>query len=96
MGTSAVAIRERQIVKAFRRIGAITPYSAVSPHEIGVRRRVAFRRLLRCQVLIEADEGTYYLHEPAWHDLRSTRRRLLVTMLLIVAIAGIVTWLKIR
>ncbi len=96
MRTSAAATRERQIIKAFRRIGAVNPRGAVSPREIGVAKRTAFRRLLRHRVLIEADEGTFYVHDPAWRSLRAGRWRVGLTVLLPVVIAGVIVWLRIR
>jgi hypothetical protein len=91
MGAPAVAVviaREKQVVLAFRRAGATSPASAVSPESIGVDRRLAFRRLHERAVLREASSGAFYLDEPSWQALQSTRRRMGLTILTIVVLVS--------
>lgn len=97
MGASAVAVlvaKERHIVDAFRRAGAIDARSAVTPSTIGVAERLAFRKLRQHAVLREAGPGTFYLDEPSWEALRSMRRRLAVAWLIVVLIAALAVWMR--
>jgi hypothetical protein len=93
MGASAAAavilLREKQIVAAFRRAGATSPSAATTPGAIGVHERLAFQKLQRRAVLREAGSGSFYLDEPSWEALRSTRRRLALLVGLLALAGGL-------
>jgi hypothetical protein len=96
VGASSVPVviiaRERHIVDAFRRGGATSATSAVTPSAVGVSERVAFQRLRRRAVLQEASPGTFYLDESSWQALRATRRRMALGAILVVLSAAIIVW----
>ena len=97
MGAGAVAVivaKERHIVDAFQRAGAIDPRSAVVPAAIGVSERIAFRKLRQHAVLREANPGTFYLDEPSWQALRALRRRMALVWLVVVLFAAVVFWMR--
>jgi|KBSMisStaDraftv2_1062788.scaffolds.fasta_scaffold444520_2 hypothetical protein len=94
MGASAAAAvvlaKERHVVEAFQRAGATSPDRAVVPEDIGVDLAgIGGRRLLRHAVLRAASSGLYYLDEPTWVALRSTRRRLVFVMLVIIGLVAL-------
>ncbi len=100
MGTTAAAavvIREKHIVEAFRRAGAITPDAAATPDSLGVAQNVAFSILVRDAVLRESRPGSYYLDEPSWRAKRAMRQRVAIVALLITAVVVLVAiWRGIR
>ena len=88
MGATAAAViiaREKRIVAAFRGAGATTPSTAIPPATMGIGERVAFRRLCRRAVLREATPGAFYLDEPSWKTLRTSRQRVVL-----LAVIGLV------
>ena len=93
MGAAAAAVvlvKERHVVEAFQRARATSPERAVVPEDIGVDLAgVGGRRLLRHAVLRAAPSGLYYLDEPTWVALRSTRRRLAFVLLVIVGLMAL-------
>ena len=94
MGAAAVAIvhrREREVVDAFRRHGALSPATARDLDWLGVDPgSLGFTRLHRRAVVREATPGAYYLDEEVWAAVHDTRRRIGFIVLLVVALAAIV------
>jgi len=87
---AAVLVKERHVVEAFQRARATSPERAVVPEDIGVDLAgVGGRRLLRHAVIRATDARLYYLDEPTWIALRSTRRRLVFVMLVIVGLVAL-------
>jgi hypothetical protein len=87
---AAVLVKERHVVEAFQRARATSPERAVVPEDIGVDLAgVGGRRLLRHAVLRATATGQYYLDEPTWIALRSTRRRMVFVLLVIVGLAAL-------
>ena len=87
---AAVLAKERHVVEAFQRARATSPERAVVPEDIGVDLAgVGGRRLLRHAVLRAAPSGLYYLDEPTWVALRSTRRRMVFVVLVLVGLAAL-------
>jgi hypothetical protein len=87
---AAVLIKERHVVEAFQRAGATSPERAVIPDDIGVDLAgVGGRRLLRHAVLRATPSGQHYLDEPTWVALRSTRRRMVFVLLVIVGLVAL-------
>ena len=82
---AVIAIREREVVSAFRDVGATALVSAVTLDQVGVDRNVGFRRLRRHEVIREATPGRYYLDEGVWTAVRRTRRRLVLILFAILA-----------
>jgi hypothetical protein len=87
---AAVLVKERHVVDAFLRAGATSPERAVVPEDIGVDLTgVGGRRLLRHAVLRATSPDRYYLDEPTWVAIRSTRRRLVFVLLIVVGLAAL-------
>jgi hypothetical protein len=87
---AAVLAKERHVVEAFQRARATSPERAVVPDDIGVDLAgVGGRRLLRHAVLRATTSGQYYLDEPTWIALRSTRRRMVFVVLVIVGLVAL-------
>jgi len=87
---AAVLVKERHVADAFLRAGATSPERAMPPDDIGVDLGgVGGRRLLRHAVLREASAGRYYLDEPTWVAVRSTRRRLVFVILIVVGLMAL-------
>jgi hypothetical protein len=87
---AAVLVKERHVADAFVRARATSPERAVIPDEIGVDLGgVGGRRLLRHAVLREASAGRFYLDEPTWVAVRSTRRRMVFVMLIVVGLLAL-------
>ena len=87
---AVVLIKERHVVDAFLRAGATSPERAVVPQDISVDLTgVGGRRLLRHAALREGSAGRYYLDEATWVALRSTRRRLLFMLLIVIGLAAL-------
>lgn len=102
MGAPAVAAilrrREQEVIDDFREAGATSPDRAQSYQAMGVGDSLAIKRLRNRAVIREASPGVYYLDEEVWAAVVRTRRRLVITLLSIVALfslgvlLGIVKW----
>lgn len=99
MATTPVAVivaREKHIVEAFRKAGAITPDTAVDPAAIGVAKRVAFRKLCEHLALRQASPSTFYLDEANWREWRNRRRQMILLVVVLVLIAVVIAWSRTR
>ena len=102
MGAPAVAAilrkREQEVIDDFRAAGATSPDRAQSYHAIGLGDTLAIKRLENRAVIREAAPGTYYLDEEVWAAVVRTRRRLVITLLSLIALMalgvllGIIKW----
>lgn len=95
MGSAVAAIlalKEKQLVEHLRGQGALTAATAQTLSALSISDDVVFRRLRVRAVIREGAAGAYYLDEPSWAAVRSTRRRL-VTLALIVMTAVLIAWL---
>ena len=82
----AIVVKERHIVEAYQRAGATNPEAAATPDSLGVSQGGAFRILVRDAVLRETRPGFFYLDETSWADKRSTRQRIRLVMLVVLAV----------
>jgi hypothetical protein len=92
MGAAVAAIivaKEREIVEAFRDVGATTVATALPLDEVGVDENVGFRRLRMHEVVRESAPGRYYLDEGVWTAVQRTRRRVGLTLAAIAVILAI-------
>ena len=92
MGAAAAVLlaKERHIVTAFERIGAVTPDRARTPDEVGVdTQRLAWRRLRDRAIVREAGDGRYYLDVEVWEANRRLRRRMVVVFLVIAILVAL-------
>ena len=102
MGAPAVAAilrkREQEVIDDFRAAGATSPDRAQSYQAIGLGDSLAIKRLRNRAVIREVAPGTYYLDEEVWSAVVRTRRRLVVTLLSVIALMalgvllGIIKW----
>ena len=95
---AAVIIRkEKDLIAHFRGAGALSPATAKSVTELGVDTRLAWSILEARAIIREAGEGLYYLDEPAWVAHQKRRRRIAMTMLVIVlAVLAVSTFVTMR
>ncbi len=93
MGAPAVAAilrkREQEVIDDFRAAGATSPDRAQSYQAIGVGDSLAIKRLHNRAVIREAAPGMYYLDEEVWSAVVRTRRRLVVTLLSVIALLAL-------
>ena len=92
MGASvaAVLVKERHIVEAFERVGAVSASRAVRPMDLGIGvGGVGWRRLRERAVIRETSPGSeeYYADLEVYQSLRSLRRRMVLVALVVVALA---------
>lgn len=102
MGAPAVAAilrkREQEVIDDFRAAGATSPDRAQSYQAIGLSDTLAIKRLRNRAVIREAAPGVYYLDEEVWSAVVRTRRRLVITLLSMIALValgvllGIIKW----
>jgi hypothetical protein len=85
---AAVAVllaKERHIVSAFERVGAVTRDRARTPDDVGVdATKLAWRRLRDRAVVRDAGDGRYYLDVEVWEANRRLRRRMMVVLLTVI------------
>lgn len=97
MGAPAVAAviirKERELVDSFRGAGAISPATARSLDGVGVTEGWPLSRLRRRAIVREAEPGRYYLDEEVWQAMRGVRKRIMLTVLAVVAITGLLVWI---
>jgi hypothetical protein len=92
MGAAAAVLlaKERHIVTAFERVGAVTPERARSPDELGVdAQRLAWRRLRDRAIVRETSGGKYYLDVEVWQANRRLRRRILLVLLAVAILVAL-------
>lgn len=96
MGAAVAAVivaREREIVEAFRDVGATTVATALPLDEVGVDENIGFRRLRMHEVVREAAPGRYYLDEGVWTAVRRTRHRVAGVLLVVVIVVALMVLL---
>ncbi|MDQ2666107.1 MAG: hypothetical protein M3Z05_08870 [Gemmatimonadota bacterium] len=98
---SAVAvllIKERHIVEAMERIGAISPATARGLDDLqalGVDDRGMPWHALKSRVVVrQASEGLYYLDMEVWQAARRRRVRVLLLVVAVVVVAGLIRWMS--
>ena len=83
-----LALKRRQLIGTFDKVGATSATTARSREELGIRDSRLFRRLARRGVLHSAGDGTYFLDRlAAARDRR--RRRLVVAIVALLAVVGL-------
>ena len=86
-----IAVKRRQIIKEFKRLGATSEYHAITPEEHGIRRSLIFNGLKNSKVLVETADGRFYLNEVREKEVVAQRRRL--AFILIIILAGFLAFL---
>jgi hypothetical protein len=85
-----VVRKTQQITDAYKTSGATDHETARTPGELGLRRGLLFKRLVRRNVLIEIAPGRYYLDETSLeiYFARRKTRMMAVVIVLIALIAA--------
>jgi hypothetical protein len=90
---AAVAVllaKERHIVTACERVGAVTPERARTPEDVGVdAQRLAWRRLRERAIVRDAGDGRYYLDVEVWEANRRLRRRMMLVFLALILLLAL-------
>jgi hypothetical protein len=90
---AAVAVllaKERHIVTAFERVGAVTPERARTPEDVDVdAQRLAWRRLRERAIVRDAGDGRYYLDVEVWEANRRLRRRMMLVFLALILLLAL-------
>jgi hypothetical protein len=87
---AAVLIKERHIVDAFVRAGAVSAERARLPEDVGAHiGGIGWRRLRNRAVVREASpgEGLYYVDVEVWEATRRRQRRMLFVVFIVVVAA---------
>ena len=99
LGALVLAWRLWTLVRAFIRLGAVSPETAVPAAKLGVRQGAVFRRLIRQRVIVSTGDEHYYLDQARYREWRSTRRRraliLLSVLLALILIGFALGWLRV-
>ncbi len=95
MSGAAIILKQNKLMRTFRDAGAVSPDTARSVQELGVRNSWVFRRLVSRGVFILVGTERYYMDEQiaeAFVGQRRTRA-LVITALVLLAF---VIWLLVR
>ena len=98
MGTAAAVIlmKERRLVEAFERAGAVDPAHAIVPDAVGLDAEgLSWHRLHRRAVVRESEPGSgrFYLDREVWQATRGARRRMVLVVLLIAVALFVASYL---
>jgi hypothetical protein len=88
---AVVLIKERHIVEAFELAGSTSAERAIVPGDIGVHEvGIGWRRLRSRAIVREThpDSGRFYLDVEVWQSVRAMRRRLVMVMIVLLALAA--------
>jgi hypothetical protein len=90
MAVPARAIARRKVADAFFAADAVRPDSAIRYETPRFIRQRAFERMKDQGVLKPGKNGGYYLDVPVWHAAYAQRKKRIVTLLGLAAVAGAV------
>ena len=98
MGAAVAAIvarKEREVVEAFERAGALGPATARMPSELGIETEgIGWERLRSRAVIRDAADGRVYLDILVWQAVRRMRRRMAAVLILLVLLAGLALFFR--
>ncbi len=86
----AIAVKRKKILAKFRDLGALSPDSAKSSQDLGFRRSLLFRRMVRTGVLVDCGDGRYYLDETTQERDQHRRRRRAAWLVAVAIVAMVV------
>lgn len=89
----AISTRGRRIVRAFEEYQAVSPGSARTLADLGLRESRHVGRLERAGVLTVTGDKRYYLNRDRWSELTEARRRRAVILLAVIGVVILVYWL---
>jgi hypothetical protein len=87
VAAAAMRRREEEVRDDFHRAGALQPIDAKSLADVGLEENTTVRRLMRRSVVRESAPGLFYFDEDVWQSVRAMRRRMILILLVVAAIA---------
>jgi hypothetical protein len=91
-----LVIKIKKIIQRFLDTGTTSPPAAKTPEELNIRTSLLFQRLLRRKVLVETFAGRYYLDEEALQEYNNTRRKIMITVILVIALLIVFDYFYLR
>ena len=79
-----ILIQQKKYIRQFEKLAATSSDSAIVPEEYGIRKSLAFNKLLRQQIITKGDDGRYYLQKLRADEHRKKRREILIILLIII------------
>lgn len=95
MGGAVIVRRMTRYLYWLQQQGAISPATALTLDQLGLREHHLWRRLVRRGLVIATPDGRYYLNEPAMDAWFERRRRIgLIVLLGLLMVAVWASWLQ--
>lgn len=95
---AVIAIRRKQLIRAFREAGATDPDHAVTLDQLGQRRSWIFDQMAGHGVFLAREGGRYYMDERMAEEFLAVRRKraLIITAVLLLFFVAIwvLGWIK--
>ena len=86
---SAILIQQNKYIRRFEKLGATSYEQSLIPEENGIRKSMAFMKLIRQKIIVETREGRYYLDKLMASEQRQ-KRRTIVLILLVAIISALI------
>jgi hypothetical protein len=80
--------REEEVRDDFYRAGALQAVAARSLADVGLEENYTLRRMMSRSIVRESAPGLFYFDEDVWRSVRAMRRRMVLILLVVVALAG--------
>lgn len=74
-GAAVIIVQENRYMSACKKACAVSPDSARTLNELGIRENLAFRKLVGRGVLVLVNDNKYYMDEKAAKAFLKARRR---------------------
>ena len=74
---AVIVMRQNEFIRVYRAAGAVSPDTARTPAELGLRNSWVFRRLAARGVFLPAWDEHWYLNEPAAEAFVQRRRTIM-------------------
>jgi len=79
-----ILIQQKKYIRKFEKLGATSHSRAIVPEEYGIRKSLAFNKLLRQQIIIEAADGKCYLDQFLANEQRKKRQSILIILCVVI------------
>lgn len=79
-----ILIQQKKYIRQFEKLAATSSDSAIVPEEYGIRKSLAFNKLVRQQIITEGNDGRYYLQKLRADEHRKKRREILIVLLIVI------------
>ncbi|MGH9422812.1 MAG: hypothetical protein ACRD3J_22755 [Thermoanaerobaculia bacterium] len=81
--------REEEVRDDFHRAGALQALDARSLADVGLEENHTIHRLMKRSIVRESAPGLFYFDEEVWQSVHAMRRRMVLLLLVVVALAGV-------